>query len=137
MLWKLAGKPSTAGMECPFTDLEGVTENNRRAIVWCYNQMIVDGTSETTFNPKGNITRAQLAIMVWKMAKRPKIGSMTCPYTDIAGLTNNNQKAIIWCYNNGLIESITGTTFNPRAKGTRALLTEMLYGYNEVFHLVG
>ncbi len=130
MLWKMAGKPDVTGMECPFTDLSGVTDNNRKAIIWCYNQKIVNGTSPTTFAPSGDITRAQLAIMVWKMAGQPKVTGMSCPYEDLGSLSANNQKAVIWCYNKGLIDSLTGTSFSPKTKGTRALLTEMLYGYN-------
>ncbi|MBQ6654680.1 MAG: S-layer homology domain-containing protein [Erysipelotrichaceae bacterium] len=129
MLWKMAGKPDTTGMTCPFTDLGGVNDNNKKAIIWCYNQGIVNGTGATKFSPSGSITRAQLAIMIWKLAGSPKIGSMTCPYTDLDGLTGNNKKAIIWCYNKGLINSISGTGFSPKTKGTRGLLVEMLYGY--------
>ena len=134
MLWRLAGKPSTAGMSCPFVDISSVSANNRKGIIWCYNKKIVNGVDATHFNPNGNITRAQLAIMVWKYAGQPKIGSMTCPFTDIGSLSSNNRKAIIWCYNNGLIPSISGTLFEPSAKGTRALLTEMLYGLNLTLH---
>jgi hypothetical protein len=134
MLWRMAGKPSTAGMSCPFVDISSVSANNRKGIIWCYNKKIVNGVDSTHFNPSGDITRAQLAIMVWKYAGQPKIGSMTCPFTDIASLSSNNKKAIIWCYNKGLIPSITGTLFEPSAKGTRALLTEMLYGLNLTLH---
>ncbi len=137
MLWKMNHKPSTAGMSCPFTDLGGLSANNKKGIIWCYNQKIVNGTSATTFAPNGNITRAQLAIMVWKMAGQPKVTGMSCPYTDLASLSANNQKAVIWCYNNGLIDSITGTQFAPSTKGTRALLTEMLYGCEQVLHIFG
>ncbi|MBQ6654672.1 MAG: S-layer homology domain-containing protein [Erysipelotrichaceae bacterium] len=136
MLWKMSGRPDTTGMECPFTDIDGVTGNNRTAIIWCYNEGIVNGTSATTFNPSGNITRAQLAIMIWKLADQPKVTGMNCPYSDLGGLTNNNRKAVIWCYNMGLIGSLGSLRFGPIAKGTRALLAEMLYGYNEVFHIV-
>ena len=129
MLWRMAGKPSTTGMSCPFTDLGSVSTNNKKGIIWCYNKGIVNGTSATTFNPSGDITRAQLAIMLWKMAGKPKTTGMSCPFTDLDELTSNNKKAVIWCYNKGMIPSITGTLFEPKTKGTRALLTEMLYGY--------
>jgi hypothetical protein len=136
MLWNMNGKPSTIGMSCPFTDIDGVSANNKKAIIWCYNQKIVNGTSATTFAPKGDITRAQLAIMIWKMAGQPSVEGMSCPYTDLGSLSANNQKAVIWCYNKGLIDSLTGTKFSPKTKGTRALLTEMLYGYEQWYHIV-
>ena len=136
MLWKMAGKPSTKGMKCPFKDISGVTANNRKAIIWCYNQGIVNGTSKTTFNPNGEITRAQLAIMLYKMAGKPLVQGMDCPYNDLDGLTSNNKKAVIWCHNMPLIDSITGSLFSPDTEGTRSLLTEMLYGYEQWYHLV-
>ena len=132
MLWKMNGRPSVDGMSCPFTDIDDVTANNQNGIIWCYNQGIVNGTTPTTFAPSGNITRAQLAIMVYKMAGMPSVAGMTCPFTNLDGLTSNNKKAVIWCYNNGLIDSITGTRFSSKTRGTRALLTEMLYWYNQV-----
>ncbi len=138
MLWKMNGKPSTKGMTCPFEDIDDVTTNNKKGIIWCYNQGIINGTSPTTFAPQGDINRAQLAIMVYKMAGKPSVEGQSCPYTDLDGLTKNNRNAVIWCYNNGIIPSIgDATTFQPKAKGTRALLTEMLYGYNQIYHLIG
>ncbi|MBQ6654097.1 MAG: choice-of-anchor J domain-containing protein [Erysipelotrichaceae bacterium] len=136
MLWRMAGSPSVSG-SVPFTDLGDLSGNNKKALIWCYQEGIVNGTSATTFAPSGDINRAQLAIMVWKMAGQPKIGSMTCPYTDIDGLTSNNKKAVIWCYNNGLIDSIGDVAkFQPKAKGNRALLAEMMYGLNLYMGLV-
>ncbi|MBQ6654671.1 MAG: S-layer homology domain-containing protein [Erysipelotrichaceae bacterium] len=136
MLWKMADKPAVTGLSCPFTDIDVLSTNNRKAVIWCYNEGIINGTSATTFTPNGNITRAQLAIMVWKMAGQPAVNGMSCPYDDLDGLTANNRKAVIWCYNNGLFDSITGTSFYPSAKGTRGLLTEMLYGCRWIYRSV-
>ncbi|MCR5067993.1 MAG: S-layer homology domain-containing protein, partial [Erysipelotrichaceae bacterium] len=138
MLWKMFNKPDP-GKKTPFRDLneDGVTANNVKAITWCYNQKIVAGYTKTSFKPHGSITRAQLAIMVWKAAGRPGIEGMDCPYTDLDGLSKNNVKAITWCYNMGLISSIEGDKFDPDASGTRALLTEMLYQFEQVAHIVG
>ena len=135
MLWRMAGSPSVSG-SVPFEDIGDLSGNNKKALIWCYQQEIVNGTSPTTFAPSGDINRAQLAIMVWKMAGKPATTGMTCPYTDIDSLTANNKKAVIWCYNKGLIDSITGTKFEPKVKGNRALLCEMMYGLNLEMGLV-
>ncbi len=138
MLWKMVGKPKP-GKKTPFKDLKGLSANNVNAITWCYNQKIVAGFTKTTFKPHNNITRAQLAIMIWKFAGKPPVDGMDCPYTDIEvtkTFTANNRKAVIWCYNYGIINSITGDKFDPDLNGTRALLAEMLYGYNEIYHIV-
>ncbi|MCR5067709.1 MAG: S-layer homology domain-containing protein, partial [Erysipelotrichaceae bacterium] len=138
MLWKMKNKPAP-GKKTPFKDLGGLSTNNVKAITWCYNQKIVAGYTKTQFKPHNNITRAQLAIMIWKMAGKPSVDGMSCPYTDIEvrdGFTANNRKAVIWCYNKGLIDSITGDEFKPDLEGTRALLTEMMYGLNAVYHYV-
>ena len=125
------GKPAP-GKKTPFKDLGGLSSNNVKAITWCYNKKIVAGYTKTQFKPHNNITRAQLAIMIWKFAGKPSVEGMSCPYTDIEvtdSFTANNRKAVIWCYNNGMINSIEGDKFLPDLEGTRALLTEMLYGY--------
>ena len=131
MLWKIKNKP-TPGKKTPFKDLGGLSTNNVKAITWCYNKKIVAGYTKTQFKPHNKVTRAQLAIMIWKFAGKPSVEGMSCPYTDIEvtpDFTANNQKAVIWCYNKGLISSITGDEFKPDLEGTRALLTEMMYGY--------
>ena len=69
MLYKMAGKPSVAGMSNPFTDLEGQSSNTIKAITWAYNEGIVKGTSATTFGPKKNCTRGQLVIMLYRYNK--------------------------------------------------------------------
>ncbi|MBR0138222.1 MAG: S-layer homology domain-containing protein [Erysipelotrichaceae bacterium] len=122
----------------PFRDISDQTTNTRRAIVWCYNQGIVAGSKNdnTLFVPKGYIKRSQLAIMLYKMAGSPNVSISNLPFTDLASETSNTKKAVVWCYNNNLISSITGNKFEPNTQGTRALLTEMLYGYNEVFQII-
>ena len=138
MLWKMMGTPNP-GKKSPFKDLGGLSNNNVKAITWCYNKKIVAGYTKTTFKPHNSITRAQLAIMIWKTAGKPAVTGLDCPYTDIEvtpDFTANNRKAVIWCYNYGLIDSISGDKFQPDLEGTRELLTEMLYGLNEIKHYV-
>ncbi|MBQ6653927.1 MAG: S-layer homology domain-containing protein [Erysipelotrichaceae bacterium] len=136
MLWKLYGQPSTSGLSCPFKDLDSLSANNQKAVIWCYNQGIINGTSSTTFAPKNKITRTQLTLMLWKLAGKPSVAGLSCPFTDISNLTPNNQKAIIWAYNNDIDYGTGSTTFSPNVRGTRAQLTNMLYGYNALYGII-
>ncbi len=135
MLYKLYGKPSVSGMECPFTDIGSLTSNNRKAIIWAYNSGIVGGTSATTFSPKNNITRVQLVLMLYKAAGSPKVSGST-PFTDIGSLSSNNRKAILWAYQNGIVGGTSATTFSPKNNCTRSQLVTMLYKYNKLLGLI-
>ncbi len=135
MLYRLAGKPDVDMSTNPFTDLPN-NSGIKKAIVWAYNEGIVNGTSATTYSPNNNITRAQLVIMLWKMAGKPSVEGLDCPFTDLAGLTANNKKAVTWAFNEGIVKGTSATTFGPKANCTRGQLVIMLYRYNKLFDLV-
>ncbi len=136
MLYKLNGLPSVEGT-APFEDIATETSNTRKAIVWCYLEGIVAGLKgqPTVFNPRGDISRSQLAIMLYRMGGSPEVDITDLHFTDIASQTSNTKKAIVWCYQNGIIPSIDGDLFEPTKKGSRALLTEMMYQYDQIYHL--
>ena len=61
ILYNLEGTPAVSGMT-PFTDL---TANwYKPAILWAYQNNVVAGTSPTTFDPEGPVTREQIAVIL-------------------------------------------------------------------------
>ena len=58
VLHRLAGSPSVSG-KTPFTDVAAGTWYSD-AVLWAYQNDIVAGTSDTTFEPLSNITREQI-----------------------------------------------------------------------------
>ena len=58
VLYRLAGSPSVSG-KTPFTDVAAGTWYSD-AVLWAYQNDIVAGTSDTTFEPLSNITREQI-----------------------------------------------------------------------------
>lgn len=54
----------------PFTDTASLSSEYQTAIAWAYNNGIVNGTSATTFNPSGTLTRAAAAAMLYRYADR-------------------------------------------------------------------
>ena len=135
MLYRLAGKPEVDLSKNPFKDLPSST-GIQKAIVWAYTQGIVNGTSSTTYSPSDNITRAQLILMMYKMAGKPDVTGLTCPFKDLKGLTANTKKAIIWAYNNGIVSGTSATTFGPKNNCTRGQLAIILFRYNKLFNFV-
>ena len=130
MLWKLKGKQSTEGMTNPFKD---VSETNtfRNPIVWCYHEGIVAGTSATTFSPKTNINRWQIAVMLWRMVGKPTVEGEN-PFTDVK-TTDAYYKAVHWAYRNGITKV---ETFRPQEKCSRWQLVVFLYKLNNIYHFI-
>ena len=131
MLWRMNGKPSTAGLENPFTD---VKSNNGfyNGIVWCYNKGITAGTSATTFSPNNNITRWQMILMFWRMQGKPKSSLTENPFTDVK-TTASYYKAALWAYEN----KITAVEkFMPNDLCTRWQLVLFLYRLNNLYHYI-
>ena len=61
ILYNLEGTPAVSGTT-PFTDL---TANwYKPAILWAYQNNVVAGTSPTTFDPDGPVTREQIAVIL-------------------------------------------------------------------------
>ena len=61
ILYNLEGTPAVSGTT-PFTDL---TANwYKLAILWAYQNNVVAGTSPTTFDPEGPVTREQIAVIL-------------------------------------------------------------------------
>ena len=63
LLWRYAGSP-TPQANAPFVD---VTKSyQRQAVAWMAEQDITTGTSPTTFEPDGRVTRAQAAAFLFR-----------------------------------------------------------------------
>ena len=138
ILYNMEGKPSVEGMSTPFTDVgEGKWYYN--AIVWAYNQetRIVNGTSETTFDPDSNITREQLAAILYRCAGEPEVEGNLTGFDDAARVSKYAVDAMIWATTNGIIKGVTDTTLAPNpvkpeetiGLATRAQVATMITRY--------
>ena len=59
-LYRLAGKPAVTGAANPFTDVaDGAAYKD--AVLWANSKNIVNGKTETTFVPDGDVTRQEIA----------------------------------------------------------------------------
>ena len=104
------------------------TTTTYRAIYWGVDRGLINGFSDGTFRPLDSCTRAQFAIMVWKLAGRPAVAlSSLLPFSDIGDVTENNRKAIVWLSRNGIINGYGDGTFGTYDNVLRHQVMIMLW----------
>ena len=100
------------------------------AVVWGYNNGIVNGVDTTHFAPDASCTRAQVVTFLWRAAGSPEPKSMSTPFTDVKS-GSFYEKAAAWAYENGIVKGTTDTTFAPNATVTRAQFVTFLWRYED------
>ena len=114
-LWLAAGSPKAKTASVPFRDVS-VDAYFYDAVLWAAEQGIVSGVRSDTFAPDAVCTRAQAAVMAYRLSRSPAVEGES--FSDVlAG--SFYEAAAIWAKNEGLV---TGDTFNPTAACTKAQL---------------
>ena len=86
------------------------------------------GTTDTTFEPNANMTRAMLAVVLYRMAGTPSVKGMSHPFTDV-GDGYYAADAITWAYNAGVTAGTSNTTFEPELAINREQIVSMIYRF--------
>ncbi|MCQ2420308.1 MAG: S-layer homology domain-containing protein [Clostridia bacterium] len=129
MMYRLAGEPSVRGYSNPFTDVK-TSDYYYDAVLWAYYKNVVTGTSKTTFNPQGNITREQIAAILYRYS----VNRGTVLSTALSGFYDANKvssyavDAMRWAVSNGIITG-SGYYLNPTNNATRAEVAAMLHRF--------
>lgn len=97
----------------------------QKGMEWAVENGISDGT-----NPDGNISRQQLAVMLWRYAGNPASGKeLTNP--DAAGVSDYAQAAMQWAAENGIMNGDANGNLNPQSAASRAHVAAMVARYCE------
>ena len=118
--------PTPSEPEFPFTD---VKENSvfRDAIAWAAKKGITTGKTETTFDPNGVCTRAQIVTFLWRAAGSPVV-NYAMSMTDVPENAYYTE-AVRWALSKGITTGTTETTFSPNAACIRAQAVTFLFRY--------
>ena len=95
-----------------------------------YTSGLMDGVSETAFDPYGGVTRAMAVTIIYRLAGEPELpdANWGYPYADVdAG--SWYARAVYWARMNGIVNGTGDNTFSPDAAVTREQLASMLYRY--------
>ena len=100
---------------------EGGTVWYEKGMNWAKNKGISDGSA-----PNRNITREQLAAMLYRYAGEPDGAADLSANTDAGSVSAYAEKAVQWCVKNGILTGKTSSTLAPEATATRAECAAML-----------
>ena len=110
----------------PFTD---VTEGDwfYDAVAYVYENGIMAGTDETTFEPTMELDRAMAAQLFYNLEGKPAVtGDST--FTDVTS-GHWAVDAITWAAQNDIVAGIGGGLYDPDSNVTREQFAQMLYNY--------
>ena len=134
VLWRIAGSPSSSAS--PMPDVRG--HWSQQAVAWCVSQGIVtgytSGPNAGRFCPDNQVTREELATMVYRFAKHsgvkvdnpPKKAFNSCG--DTASVSSWSRDAMIWCSAAGVITGVQGGAkpmLAPQDGATRAMAAKI------------
>ena len=97
------------------------------SVVYVYENGLMDGVSDTLFDPDGTVTRAQLVTMLWRLDGEPSV-NYALPFTDVSG-GEWYAEAVRWAAGEGIVNGVSETEFAPNAAVTREQLAAILHRY--------
>ena len=99
------------------------------AVVYAYQNELMDGVGGNRFAPNSETTRAQLVTILYRLEGQPAV-SGDLPFTDVESGTWYTD-AILWAAQNNIVNGVSDTEFAPGDDLTRQQLVTILYRYAE------
>jgi hypothetical protein len=138
LLWNMAGNPEPVSA-APFDDV-APDAWYAKAVAWAYENGVTKGTG-AGFEPDKNITREQLAVMLYNYAKLLGKGfaglwSFKLDFPDAGKVSEWATEAVSWMVMNGVIKGTTddagNTILDPQGYASRAMLAAMVHRFCEL-----
>ena len=133
MLYRAAFEP--VAPNAPFSDVPYLSYYNKAAD-WAYENGISNGRGDGTFGGEENITRQDIAVMLYRFADcmgvtvSGKAGING--YYDSAEVSSYAETAVKWAVYNGIISGRDGNLLAPKATATRAEAAAMCQRFIEL-----
>jgi len=108
------------------------------AVAWAVDKNIINGMSENQFAPDDNITREQMALIVYRYAKMQGL-DVTAPssiktFEDADDISDWAFQAFDWANSVMLINGTSDSTLSPKETATRAQVATILMRFCETIN---
>lgn len=133
VLYRLADKPETTAASS-FTDV-AKEQYYAAPIAWAAENGIVSGMSQTHFAPNEQVTREQLAAILYRFAQKQGYG--TARAADLTGFADHSRisgyalDALRWANAEKLVSGRSETELSPQGQATRAEVAAILHRFAE------
>jgi hypothetical protein len=133
VLYRIA-KPESAENTHSFKDVpEGQWYSD--AVAWAASNGIVSGITSAEFAPDSDISREQMALIIYRFAKMLEINvsdaSDLSSYSDTDDVSDWALDALSWANKTELVNGTSETTLSPKATATRAQVAAILMRFCE------
>ncbi len=108
-------------------DVTGGSTWYEKGMNWAKQKQISDGT-----NPQSDITREQLAAMLYRYAGYPATTGNLSQFSDNKQTSNYAKSALCWATEKGIISGKGNNILDPKGKATRAEVAAMLMKFCEM-----
>lgn len=144
VLWRMEGEPAAQDAAGTFGDL--TQDWYTPAVRWASSAGIVDGTGQVVtesgayaaFSPDAEITREQLAAILYRYAAYKRFvcetGSLDA-FSDAAQASAYAREPLAWAVGTGILEGRSDATLDPRGDASRCEVAAMLMRFMEAYGL--
>lgn len=129
VLHNLESNPTQA-LTGAFTDVDN-SQWYAEGVAWAEARGIIGGYGNGQFGPNDNITREQLAVMLWRYAGSPAATDRELHFADAHRASDWALEALRWATEKGIINGKGGGILDPTGQATRAETAQMLKNYME------
>ena len=127
VLHNLEGNPAQT-LTGAFVDVDN-SQWYAKGVAWAEAQGIIGGYGNGQFGPNDNITREQLAVMLWRYAGSPAATDRELHFADAHRASDWALEALRWATENGIINGKGGGILDPTGQATRAETAQMLCNF--------
>ncbi len=133
VLYRLEGEPATRSSNS-FSDVSAGGQYYSSAVAWAAINNIVNGYEDGRFGPNDNVTREQIAAILYRYATykgydTENAGSIA-NFSDAAKVSSWANTAISWAVGEGLMNGDNGA-LRPQGNATRAEIAALLMRFSE------
>lgn len=132
VLYRLEGQPTVSGRS-GFSDVK-LNSYYEDAVTWAADNGIVNGTGATTFSPNANVTREQMAAILYRYAQYKQYGTTASAglngFSDAAKVSAYAKAPLSWAVAEKLVNGSEGRLL-PTGNATRAQVAAILHRFVE------